>query len=289
MKKLFITGLLLSCVIWTANTSGQSKNDPLRVLVTVGNHDFEEPLFWAMLDALPGIEYTTLDLHEAMTACDHLTIVNGKPVYDCKLPPAASTLAPGLAEKFDVVLRYDMLDPWPAAQQQLFQDLLNTEPGIGFLSLHHNIAAHSQWPEWKKIIGGKYVFEDEIIDRKQYRQTITSGIEKPIDMRIKVVDDKHPITSGVSDFDSLDELYNNIYLADDIHVLLTTDPPDGDRRYAHDGGFDPAMAWTTSYGASRIFYLRIGHHSDAWATPEFHKIITQGLRWAACGSNKNLC
>ena len=119
MKKLFITGLLLSCVIWTASTSGQSKDEPLRVLVTYGNHDFEEPLFWAMLDAMPGIEYTKLDLHEAMTACDHLTIVNGKPVYDCKLPPAASTLAPGLAEKFDVVLRYDMLAAWPAAQQAI--------------------------------------------------------------------------------------------------------------------------------------------------------------------------
>ena len=47
----FTTALLALCVAWTATTFGQqAQQEPtLRVLVTVGNHDFEEAPFWEMM------------------------------------------------------------------------------------------------------------------------------------------------------------------------------------------------------------------------------------------------
>ena len=162
-----------------------------------------------------------------------------------------------------------MAAEFTSEQRQDFVDLLSTGSGMGFVSLHHNLAAHRTWPEWKRLIGGKYIFgESEIIDRQQFRRTVTSGIESPIDLNLQVADSDHEIMRGISDFEVADELYNNIFLDSNLHVLLTTDHPDGDRRLEHNGGHNPAMAWAKTYGASRVFYQRLGHHPHRVGRPQ---------------------
>ena len=116
-------------------TAGEKVN----ILIITGGHGFEQAPFFAMFDALPGIEYTK-----------------------APLPESADLLKPGLEKEYDAIVMYDMVPGITAEQQQAFAALL--KQGIGVVSLHHNLGAHRDWPEYRKIIGGKFVFKPETID-----------------------------------------------------------------------------------------------------------------------------
>jgi type 1 glutamine amidotransferase len=213
------------------------------VLLTFGGHGFEEKPFFAMFDAMPGIEYTR-----------------------APLPKSAGLLKPGLEKEFDVIVMYDMVPAIKPEQQRAFVALL--EKGIGLVSLHHNMGAHRDWDEFRKIIGGKFILQPCEIEGEKYDR---SGWSHDEDLKVTVEEKNHPITRGISDFDIHDETYNKYYTAKNVKVLLTTDHPKN----------DPELAWVTKYGNSRVFYLMLGHDSKAWANPNFPKLLLQGIRWAA--------
>jgi hypothetical protein len=219
------------------------RGEKIRVLLTTGGHGFETEPFYAMFDAMPGIEYTKAEL-----------------------PKDAGLLKPGLEKQYDVIVMYDMSPPITPDQQKSFVALL--ERGIGLVSLHHNLGAHRDWDEFRKIIGGKFVFEDCVIDGKPYSKTPWSHGE---DLNIEIADGDHPITRGMKDFAIHDETYGRFYVAPGVHVLLKTDHPKN----------NPVVAWTTQYGSSRVFYLMLGHDSKAYANPNYRALLEQGIRWTA--------
>jgi type 1 glutamine amidotransferase len=90
-------------------------------------------------------------------------------------------------------------------------------------------------------------------------------------VEVKVADRNHPITAGLADFTIRDETYNRLYVAPEVHVLLTTSHPKN----------DSAVAWTHQYGKSRVFFFQLGHDSKAWKCPSFPQVVARGIRWAA--------
>ena len=214
----------------------------IRVLLTTGGHGFQAEPFYAMFDAMPDVEYTKAEL-----------------------PKDAGLLKPGLEKQYDCIVMYDMVRGIEPEQQKAFVKLLET--GIGLVSLHHNLGAHRDWDEFRKIIGGKFVLADQVIDGKPYKKTPWSHGEH---LEVTVVDKEHPITKGLEDFEIHDETYGPFYTAPNNHVLLKTDHPKN----------NPELAWTTSYGKSRVFYLMLGHDGFAYKNPCFRKLVQQGIRWA---------
>jgi type 1 glutamine amidotransferase len=196
-----------------------------------------------MFDALPGVTYTK-----------------------APLPEQAKLLKPGLQDNYDVIVMYDMVREISPAQQEAFVALL--KEGIGVVSLHHNIGAHRQWKEFRKIIGGKWIFQPEVIDGKEYAKSVWAHGQ---DMHIKISDPDHPITKGLSDFDIHDETYGKFYTSPGVRVLVTTDHP----RNA------PEIAWVHRYGNSPACYLMLGHDSKAWENPAYREILIRCIRWAA--------
>ena len=220
-----------------------AKEEKIRVLLTTGGHGFQAEPFYGMFDAMKGITYTKAEL-----------------------PKDAVLLKPGLEKEYDCIVMYDMVRGIKPAEQKAFVELLKT--GIGVVSLHHNLGAHRDWDEFRKIIGGKFILEEAEIDGKPFKKTPWSHDE---DLKITVVDKEHPITRGVDDFEIHDETYGVYYTAPGIHVLLKTDHPKN----------NPELAWTLKYGKSRVFYLMLGHDGKAYANPALRKLIAQGIRWAA--------
>jgi hypothetical protein len=214
----------------------------IRILLTSGGHGFEAEPFYAAFDAMPDVEYAKAEL-----------------------PKDAGLLKPGLEKQFDCIVMYDMVRGIEPDQQQAFVKLLQN--GIGVVSLHHNLGAHRDWDEFRKIIGGKFCLKDQVIDGREYKQTPWSHGE---DLEITVADKKHPITRGVEDFEIHDETYGKFYTAPGIQVLLTTDHPKNNRE----------VAWTTSYGKSRVAYVMLGHDGHAYRNPNFRKLVHQSIRWA---------
>jgi type 1 glutamine amidotransferase len=171
-----------------------------------------------------------------------------------------------LEKEFDVIVMYDMVAAISPEQQKAFEDLLQT--GIGVVSLHHNLGAHRNWDEFRKIIGGKFMFADcEIDGRKYSKSTFTHGQ----DVKVHVADKEHPITRDLQDFEIHDEVYGKCYVSPEVHVLLTTDHPKS----------TPEIAWTYQYGKSRVFYLMLGHDAKAWSHPSYPAIVLRGIQWAA--------
>lgn len=216
---------------------------PIRVLLTYGGHGFEEDAFFAMFDALPNVEYTKI-----------------------QLPEQADALNPEAADKYDVLVMYDMVPGISPEQQEAFVALLNK--GIGVVSLHHNLGAHRDWAEYRNIIGGKYLHEACEIDGTSYP---ASTWDHDQTLNIRIADPEHPITKGMKDFTIHDETYHGYYVSPKAHVLLTTDNPKNNTE----------IAWTAEYGKSRVFYLQLGHDGQAWKNPAYPKLLHRGIRWAA--------
>ena len=224
---------------WADQPTGQGK---IRVLLTYGGHGFEEKPFFAMFDAMTGIHYTKAEL-----------------------PKEAGLLKPGLEKQYDVLVRYDMVGAFKPEQQQAFVALLNQ--GIGLVSLHHNMGAHANWDEYRKIIGGKFALRDCEIDGTKFKK---SGWDHDQELKVTVADKTHTITKGVGDFQIHDETYSGYYVAPGVKVLLTTDHPKN----------NPQLAWTTSYGKSRVCYLMLGHDGKAYQNPNYSRLVCQAIRWA---------
>jgi len=243
MRYLISSMLALAVLTAAAAPESRAAEKKTRVLLTFGGHGFEQEPFFAMFDNMPGVEYTK-----------------------APMPASADLLKPGLEKDYDAIVMYDMVGAIKPEQQKAFVELLKT--GIGLVSLHHNMGAHRNWDEFPKITGGKFIFKPCEIEGEQFTN---SGWSHGEDIKATVVDKGHPITKGVKDFEIHDETYNNYYTASDVKVLLKTDHPKN----------DPELAWVKEYGKSRVFYLMLGHDAKAWANPNFVKILTQGIWWAA--------
>ncbi|MHC4176857.1 MAG: ThuA domain-containing protein [Planctomycetota bacterium] len=235
--------VLLAATTATTAEKERAAKGKIRVLLTSGGHNFEQEPFYAMFDAMSNVEYTKAEF-----------------------PKAADLLKPGLEKKFDVIVMYDMVPRISAEQQKAFVALL--KKGIGLVSLHHNMGAHRDWDQFRRIIGGKFFLAPTKIGGKEYPK---SGWEHDQQLKVTVTDQKHPITKGLKDFDIHDEVYNNYFTAPKVKVLLKTDHPKN----------DPELAWVKRFGNSRVFYFMLGHDRKAYENENFREIVARGIRWAA--------
>ncbi len=240
---LAVLAILVGLFVAPVTADDAVADKPIRVLLTFGGHGFQQEPFFAMFDAMPGITYTK-----------------------APLPQSVGMLQPGLEKGFDVIVMYDMVGKITPDQKKAFVALL--KQGIGLVSLHHNMGAHRDWPEFRKIIGGQFVFAPTQIDGEEHGKSTWAHGQ---DLHCAIVDKEHPITKGLSDFDIHDETYGNYYTAPDAKVLMTTNNPKN----------DPEIAWVKTYGNSRVFYLMLGHDNQAWKNPAFLEIVGRGIRWTA--------
>lgn len=217
--------------------------EKIRVLLTVGGHNFEEPPFYAIFDGMPDVAWTKLEM-----------------------PQGADRLGPALKKDFDVLVMYDMYRGTTPEQQKAFLELMDT--GIGLVSLHHNLCSRLEWPEFKRIIGGWYFYEPGEIDGVPYK---ASAYYLDQVMNISVVDKEHPVTKGIEDFEAADESYEGCWVDPAATVLLKTD-------YAKS---TPSIAWAKTYRNSRVVYLELGHDRKIYVNPNYQKFIHQAIRWTA--------
>lgn len=134
--------------------------------------------------------------------------------------------------------------------------------------LHHALLSYQTWPEYERVVGGKYMLDHEMRDGVDVPSSTYT--KEMTDIDVKVTDKNHPVTAGIDDFIVHDELYRGVPTGSDIHVLLTTE--------------GKPLAWTRDEKKSRVFTIMIGH-GPAYKDANFQRILAQGIRWAA-GENK---
>jgi len=248
MNRLFkslLVALLGTLLLTTSLAAAEPLQEgKIRVLVITGGHPFEHEQFYDVFTSIPDIQMDKADY-----------------------PAAAALLGPAAADKYDVIVFYDM---WAQGitpvRQQAFVKLL--EKGIGIVALHHTLAAHENWPEYAKIIGGRYYRAEHTENGKTMpASTYLHGQE----IRVHVANPNHPITRGLQDYTIHDETYKGYDVDPNVKVLLTTDNPTSGRQ----------LAWVKTYENSRVFYMESGHDHFAYENPNFRTLVARAIRWSA--------
>jgi type 1 glutamine amidotransferase len=185
--------------------------------------------------------------------------------YDTISKPAAFTLfGSDKLKVYKAILFYDTYQPINGEEKNNFLKIF--ENGIGVFFLHHSIVSHQEWDEYEKIVGGKYFHQKYSDEGKVYGP---STYKHDQDFIVKISDNTHPVTKGLSDFEIHDETYLNYRVKKNVKVLLTTD-------YRESGEI---LGWTHTYNKSNVVFIMLGHDKAAFHNKNFRKLIKNSINY----------
>jgi len=234
---------LLFCIILGLSIL-QVYSQPVKIMLVTGGHAFDTIQFFEMFDALPGIEY------------QHF-----------QQPKANQKLVRDLAEDFDVLVFYDMWKTISEAEKSAYFKL--TQQGKPFLFLHHTIASYQDWPEFEKLLGGKYIEASRAASKEEQ-----SNYEHDVWVYSKV-ENYAAVTVGLKEPRFFDEVYGNVRISDDVIPLLKTTHPKSME----------TIAWQHKYNNSQVVYIQPGHDYRTYANDEYRKLVEQAIKFLA-GTDK---
>ena len=146
--------------------------------------------------------------------------------------------------------------------------------GKGFVCIHIATCVAAQWPEYHDITGGGWISGTSY--HPPYGQ-----------FTVNVSDAAHPGAANVADFSTNDELYMNLAIKDGNDVFITGTAEDGTWPWGPNrsdtfmpGGTYP-LGWTRKYGDGNVYVLLLGHDGQSFETPEFQRLVLNGVEWAA--------
>lgn len=161
-----------------------------------------------------------------------------------------------------VVLCYgfwDEPDPSDKAKAGL---LKYAEEGGGVVALHFACSSFQDWKEYESLLGR--VWKKGVGGHGPYGE---------FTVNIKAED--HPITRGIKDFKTEDELYAKLSGDAEIEVLAT----------AHSdwsGKVEP-IVFVKPYGKGRVVHNVLGHGLDSKRNESYQKLLVRCVEWAATG------
>lgn len=159
-----------------------------------------------------------------------------------------------------VQIKVDNGNPPDYAKQGIVDFLKN---GGGLVVNHFAVANTQEWRDSIDIFGAMWVSGKS-----------THGPYH--EFRVDVADEAHPIMEGVKPFTTNDELYFNLLMRPDMHVIMTAN----EERMGHTVS-EPMLVTHYVYNA-RCVYFALGHDVKSTQPPEFRKIVAQSIEWAAC-------
>lgn len=211
-------------------------SQPIKVMLISGGHSYDSVAFFNLFDSLAGIEY------------EHYT-----------QPLANNQLVKGITDQYDVLVFYDMWKLISKEEKEAYIEL--TRRGIPMLFLHHALVSYQEWPEFERIIGGRYIENDKVSKENQ------STYQHDVWMEIEIADKQHPVTAGMIDFKLFDEIYGNYKVLPEVKPLLLTNHPKS----------TTLIGWENKYNASSIIYIQPGHNHHAYSSVDYQRLIKQAI------------
>lgn len=234
--RLILGTIAASLIIFTLNAQ------PVKIMLVTGGHSYDTIPFFQLFDAMEGIEYT----HFAQ-------------------PDANNAIADGVAENFDVLVFYDMWQEISETQKLAYTAL--TQKGKPMLFLHHSLVSYQSWPQFEKLLGGRYIEKRRGIPEKEL-----STYEHDVWVYIQPVGN-HPVIKGFGSLRFFDEVYGNYRVSEDVIPIITTNHPQSER----------IIGWENRFNKSRIIYLQPGHDSRTYETEDYRRLLLQAIRYLAAG------
>ncbi len=173
-------------------------------------------------------------------------------------------------QKYDVLLsNWNMFGSptvtnWPPAMRAAFLDFVRR--GKGFVSVHAGSSSFYDWPEYQQLAGGSW-------------KPGQTGHGPPHEFTVKLADANHPVTRGLTNFVTTDELWHRTALQSNVEILATAySAPEWQGT-----GKDEPVAFTTQFGQGRGFNLLLGHDTKGMDSAGFQQLLCRGVEWAATG------
>ena len=238
--KLLCFFLLTICAIDAAIAAESGAKT--KVLVVTGGHAFETAPFFKIFEENGDIVFTASKHEKEADVYERDDLLG-----------------------YDVVVLYDMPKTINEKQKARFLSLF--EKGTGLLVLHHALVSYQDWPEYERIVGGRYPEEKG----KSGKVTEEVGYEHDVDIPVVIVEKKHPITAATPDFLIRDEIYWGFRVRPDVTPLISSTNPKSGK----------PLGWTREEGKSRIVYLQLGHGRTAFENPNYRRLVAASIRWVA--------
>jgi len=228
---------------------------PIHVLLLSGqgNHDWPSttPYLAELLESTSRFQVTINEHPEALTQ-DSLkgfdVILSNWNTYSPTHQPADAAVS-----------------EWPTETRAAYLDIVRT--GKGHVVVHAGSSSFADWPEYLNLTLASW----------QLGQT-RHGPSHSFAVRIDSAD--HPITQGLSSFQTTDELWVAPGRHGNGRVLASgwsdSAQPQGSDRY------EPT-ALAGSFGKGRTFTLLLGHDNAMMENAGFQSLLTRGTEWAATG------
>lgn len=238
--------LALSLAAGTATAADKAAPEKVRALIVTGanNHAWKD---------------TTAHLKQVLEDSGYFNVdVSTDPDVPIFSDPKA------LGEYPVLVLNINRNDRWAPEREKNF--LQYVRDGGGLVVVHAADNAFPGWDEYDKLVGGTWRSKGSSFPQKGTFHPPYGPFE------VTVVDTNHPITAGLgSSFTTRDEMYTNLKLADNIHVLAQS---------TFEKKPQPLL-FVSSYGKGRMFQTALGHDLSAMNNPKFKDTLIRGTRWAA--------
>ena len=163
--------------------------------------------------------------------------------------------------RYDVVVLHFMNwkepDPGSEARANLKRFV---DGGKGVVLVHFACGAFMDWPEFIHIAG------------KVWNPKLR-GHDKRGPFKVEIVKPDHPITKGMSTFETDDELYTCLDGNVPVEVLAKATSNVDHKDYA--------MAFVLNVGKGRAFHSPLGHDEKAFALDAVGELFRRGTAWAA--------
>jgi type 1 glutamine amidotransferase len=241
MKKSRLVKLSLYIILFLSCIGAQARS--VRVMVITGGHSYAIDEFNQMFS----------DLGDPIS----FEVVS--------FPEAYSLFLPENRSQYDVLVFYHMWQDITVEEGKNISECI--KEGKPLVVLHHSICAFDNWPEYINVIGGKYFHKPTLVDGMEYP---VCKYKYGLSFIEKVVDPKHPVTKGISDFEVLEEAYLGFYVHPEATPLLTTDEPNS----------SPVVAWAKKYGKAQVVTIQSGHGVATYQNPSYQKLLKQSILWA---------
>ncbi|MCX8109616.1 MAG: ThuA domain-containing protein, partial [Verrucomicrobiae bacterium] len=162
---------------------------------------------------------------------------------------------------YDAVVLHFMNWEVPAPAEAARQNLRSfVAAGGGLVLVHFACGAWQDWSEFRNLAG--------LVWDPKLRAHDPRGVFK-----VEIRDRDHPVTRGMTDFETDDELYTCLAGERQVRILATAK--------SKVDGKDYPMAFVFNYGQGRVFHSPLGHDAKAFEAAGVSELFRRGCAWAA--------